>query len=303
MEGCMTTVYQDKLPPLGFFGIDLRKGSHDARERGVCALEAVAWLAGEPHSDKPRCACPVIGAFVIAWNDALPTDEDRNRLLKPLIPRLVGSRSTKAVEKQRSYLALDWLIRVQTPAWLELRDDLKPHAAALRSLDAIRDMATARAAGPFVIAARDSASAAWAAAWDAARAAAGDAAGDAAWDAARASARAAAGDAARDAARASARAAAWDAARASARAAAWDAALAAARASARAAAWDAARASARAAAWDAALAAARAAAGDAAGDAARAAAWAAARDALKPTVAQLQASALDLIDRMLSVTA
>lgn len=181
------TVYREKLPPLGFFGIDLKSGSHSSRERGVCAMEAAAWLAGEPHSDKPQCACPIIGAFVIAWNDALPTDADRNRLLKPLIPRLVGSRSTKAVEKRRSYLALDWLIRVQTPAWLDLRDDLKSHAAALRALDAIQDMRTAKAASASVYAARDSASAAWAAAWDAA----GAAARDAAW--------AAAGDAARDA--------------------------------------------------------------------------------------------------------
>jgi hypothetical protein len=177
------TVYREKLPPLGFFGIDLRKGSHKSRERGVCALEAVAWLAGEPHSDRPQCACPVIAAFVISWNDALPTDEDRNRLLKPLIPRLVGSRSTKAVEERRAYLALDWLIRVQTPAWLDLTDSLKPHAAALRALDAIQDMATAKAAGSTVRGAESAA------------AAAGDAAGDAAWDAAGDAARDAAGDA------------------------------------------------------------------------------------------------------------
>jgi hypothetical protein len=89
---------------------------------------------------------------------------------------------------------------------------------------------------------------------------------------------------------AAARAAAW----ATARAAAWDAAWAAA--------WDAARdaagAAARAAAWDAAWDAARA----AAGDAARAAAWDAARAALAPTVAELQASAVDLFERMIGVS-
>jgi hypothetical protein len=77
---------------------------------------------------------------------------------------------------------------------------------------------------------------------------------------------------------AAARAAARDAARAAAGAAAW----AAAGAAAGAAAWD--------AAWDAAGDAAR----DAAGDAARAAAGA----ALRPTVVTLQASALDLVERM-----
>ena len=88
---------------------------------------------------------------------------------------------------------------------------------------------------------------------------------------------------------------------AAARAAAWDAAGAAARDAARAAAWDAARA----AAWDAAGAAARDAARDAAWDAAGAAAWAAAgaaaRAALRPTVENLQHSALELLDRMIAV--
>jgi hypothetical protein len=110
-----------------------------------------------------------------------------------------------------------------------------------------------------------------------------------------AAARAAAGAAAGDAARA----AAW----AAARAAAGDAARAAARAAAGAAAGDAAGDAAR----DAAGAAAGAAAGDAAWDAARAAASPAARDAaraaLRPTVETLQASALDLLDRMIDPAA
>src|SRR6185436_6421494 len=87
---------------------------------------------------------------------------------------------------------------------------------------------------------------------------------------------AAAGAAARDAARAAAGAAAWDAAAAAAGAAARPPAGAAARDAAGAAAW--------AAAWDA----------------ARAAAGAAAWDALKPTATALQASAFDLLDRMIA---
>ena len=61
------------------------------------------------------------------------------------------------------------------------------------------------------------------------------------------------------------------------------------------------RAAARAAAWDAARAAAWDAAGAAAGAAAWAAAGAAAWDALKPTTEWLQASALDLVNRMIEV--
>ena len=68
-----------------------------------------------------------------------------------------------------------------------------------------------------------------------------------------------------------------------------------------AAAWDAAWDAARDAAWAAARAAAGAAAGAAARDAARAAAWDAAWDVLRPTVEELQRSALGLLDRMIAV--
>jgi hypothetical protein len=118
----------------------------------------------------------------------------------------------------RSYLALDWLVRVQTPAWLRLAG-LTAEAQALESLARIADATTAAQSSPALEVARRKAAAAWAAA----RAAA--------WDAARAAARAAAWDAAR----AAARAAAWDAARAAAWDAAWDAARAAAGDAARAA--------------------------------------------------------------------
>jgi hypothetical protein len=257
-EKAMTTL-PDRLPMIGLDGIVLAVGGHSLREQAVCAMEAVAWLAGEPHSDHPKCACLVIGAFMRSWNDSIGDDATRTRLIKPLLPSLVGTRSTRAVELKRSYLALDWLARVQVPAWLDLRDDLKAHAVALRGLKPLTDTASCRVAQTLLDKARTAAAAAWDAAWAAARAAA--------WDAARAAARAAAWDAAG--------AAAWDAA--------WAAAVAAA--------VDAAGAAARAAAWDAARAAAVAAAVDAAGA------------ALAPTVTVLQASAQDLIKRMVEITA
>jgi hypothetical protein len=80
------------------------------------------------------------------------------------------------------------------------------------------------------------------------------------------------------------------------------AAWAAAWAAARAAAWDAAGAAARAAAWAAAWAAARAAAWDAAWAAARAAARAAACKKLAGTKAELQQSAILLVERMCALT-
>ena len=269
--------------------LTLAHGAHDSRAEGVCLLEAVAWFAGEPHSDRPTCVSPVLAAFGRTWNDRLD-DAERQRLV-PLIPRLVGTAGDADADAVCGWMAVDWLVRTYAPAFLRLPPALADHADRLAALAPITSSADAVAAQPAIDAAR----AAGTAAWDAARAA------SAAW----AATRAAAGDAG-DAARAAS--AAWAATRAAA-GDAGDAAWAAARA-ARApgvpAAWaagDAARDAARAAsaAWAAAWAAARAAAGDAAGDAAWDAAWAAAGAALAPTVAALHESAHALFARMIAV--
>lgn len=86
----------------------------------MCAMEMVAWLAGEPHSDEPACACPVVGAFVRACNDAMD-DPLRNRYLRPLVPVLVNSRTTAAGERARSFLVLNALVREFVPALLRRR--------------------------------------------------------------------------------------------------------------------------------------------------------------------------------------
>ena len=153
--------------------LSLKSGNHSPNDTQMCVMEAASYIAGEPWSDHPQCACPVITDFMISWNDSLPSDAERDRLLKPLIPLVVGTRSTPAVEEKRSYMALDWLIRVHTPKWLEMVPALHEQAKALRELDAIVDMAGATAAGVKVRLASKDAAAAGAAAGDAAGAAAG----------------------------------------------------------------------------------------------------------------------------------
>ena len=210
--------------------IVLDKGSHEPN-KGMCVMEAVAYVAGEEWSDRPRCASPVIGAFMRSWNDSLDT-EGRQRL-KPYIPRLVGTAASQEVEEARSFMAGDWQVRVFTPAWLELAG-VTEAAAVLRSLPPLMDPGAVNAAIPAIQGAKKEGAAAWTAA--------GTAAGDAAW----------------------------------------------------AAAWTAAWTAAGAAAWAAARAAARGAAGDAARDAAK--------QKLEPTKVELQASAFDLLDRMIEVS-
>ena len=151
--------------------IHLLKGSHEDFAAGVCAMEAVAFLAGEPHSDFPACACPVISAFMRNWNDSL-SDNDRDRLLKPYLPRLVGTRATPEIENKRAWMATDWLARECAPAWLRAAQ-LVEHADRLMSLAPILDEITAQTAQPDLDAAR---SAAWSAAESAAESAARSAA-------------------------------------------------------------------------------------------------------------------------------
>jgi len=222
-------------------GISLKAGAHSP-DSTFCVMEAAAWIAGEPWSDHPQCVSPVIGELLRAWNDALPKDADRDRLLKPLIPRIIGTANGSDLETRRSLMAADWLVRVHTPAWLRLAG-LVTQAESLERLPEIASTEQIPSLlGPLEAVRKDAyaaGDAAWAAAWAAARAAAGAAA----W--------AAAGDAAGDAA------------------------------------------------WAAARDAARDAAGDAAWAAARDAAGAAAKKKLAPTVAKLQESALQLVNRMI----
>jgi hypothetical protein len=175
--------------------IKLMSGSHDGKSGNLCAMEAASYLAGEPHSDHPECVSPVIASYMRGWNDGMRSDAERE-LLKPWVVKVLHTKTTPEDEETRAFLALDWLVRVHTPAWLDLAG-LTDHGANLRNLPALTSTEICLAVQQTVSAARD-------AAWDAARDAAWDAAGDATWaaagDAAGAAAWAAARDAARDAA-------------------------------------------------------------------------------------------------------
>ena len=124
--------------------MDLRAGGHDDLSRGMCILEAVSFVAREEWSDHPQCVCPAITSFLRSWNDGLPDDE-RNALLRDLIPKVVGTRSTRDVEWSRALLALDWLVRQYLPAWLRLTHHAESAVAfeatptpGLSDIDALR---------------------------------------------------------------------------------------------------------------------------------------------------------------------
>ena len=164
-------------------GRPLLHGAH-APDGKMCVMEAVAYVAGEPWSDHPACVCSVIGAFLRRWNDDL-NDTDR-QMLKPFVPRLIGTKATPDIEERRAWMLMDWMIRVYTPAWLELAE-LKEQADVLRALPEMIDDHAAQAAQPKI-------NAAWSAARSAAGSVARSAAVEAAWSAAVEAARSAAGE-------------------------------------------------------------------------------------------------------------
>lgn len=163
-------------------GITLAKGGHHNPSDGLCLLEAAAYVAGERHTDHPDCVSRVLGTFGRHLNDVLP--DDTRQQLVPLIPLLPGTAGD-GLDERRSFMTLDWLIRMWLPTWLELSPACRDAAARVRELGRIVDMVSAERAGPVVRAAREEARAAGAAAWAAAGAAARAAAGDAARAAAR----------------------------------------------------------------------------------------------------------------------
>jgi hypothetical protein len=197
----------------------LAYGTHASPQDGRCAMEWVSYLAGEPHSDQPTCVSPVLRAMCIALNDGL--DQDVRQHLRPYLTRTIGT-AEDGLDTWRGWMAMDWLARAYTPAWLHLAglsdrahrlesaapvNDAQSLALALELLqDARRESRAARArafgsplptgwaaAVAAGVAGREAAWAcAGAAAWAAARIGIGDIAGDRA----RAAARAAAGDAA-----------------------------------------------------------------------------------------------------------
>lgn len=159
----MPTLIKSRIKELA--ALPIMHGSHEPPNgaKEFCVMEAVAWVAGEPHSDHPECACPIITKFLVSWNDALPTDADRDRLLKPLVPSIVGTKANAATESMRSKMAYDWFLTVYTPAWLDLAG-LKSEAQALRDNPSLENCKVARekaaaARDAACAAARDAASA------------------------------------------------------------------------------------------------------------------------------------------------
>jgi hypothetical protein len=99
-----------------FWPYKLRAGHTRNPAGGACAMAAVNWLVHGKHSDRPKCACPVVGRFVMAGNDAMD-DDDRQRLL-PYLHRIAGSRSPEYAQS-RAAIIVSAALRIWAPKWLD----------------------------------------------------------------------------------------------------------------------------------------------------------------------------------------
>jgi hypothetical protein len=147
----------------------LAAGPHRRPGTGRCAMEWVAHIAGEPHTDAPRAVSPVLAAFARTLNDAL--DDDARQRLRPYLARMIGT-SGDGWDPWRTEACAEWLAGECAPAMLA--------HAGVPARDVAAARARARRAEPDRV--------------DGARHATRAAARTAGWDAALAAVRAGGGD-------------------------------------------------------------------------------------------------------------
>jgi hypothetical protein len=133
--------------------LHLDDGSHLSFEDGHCLMEAAAYFAGEPHTDRPQCVSPYLRSFGITLNDRV-SDEQRQDLVR-FVPLVVGTAGD-GLDDRRRWLAADHVIRVTVPMWLDLAG-LTDHAATLRAFTPITDRPSWQATRSAIRAARDAA--------------------------------------------------------------------------------------------------------------------------------------------------
>jgi len=136
----------------------LKEGSHRTPKEGRCAMEWVAHLAGEPHTDTPECVSPVLRDFCVVFNDRV--SGERRQRLRPYLARMIGT-ADDGFDEQRRWLCVDWLLREFMPAFLELAPRHRKDADALRALPAIKSKSDAEHARRILVSVCERSIAGW----------------------------------------------------------------------------------------------------------------------------------------------
>jgi hypothetical protein len=135
---------------------------------------------------RPTC-CRVMDSFVAAWSDE--AEGNARELIERRLPVTTAAAGNRLLHT-RGWMCVDWLIRVHTPAWLEVAGH-RDIAASLRRLPEIRERAALERALAALDEFREWADTSWDAAcatadagpaWEAEVALAWETARDSAWD-------------------------------------------------------------------------------------------------------------------------
>ena len=103
------------MSPVTHQTVKLSKGKHTGPNDGACMMELASMLADEPFSDHPASVCPTIGSFLRAYNDVI--DEARRQDLYAYAARIVGSRSSEAVQRARAERLAAWTSSLRQRRW------------------------------------------------------------------------------------------------------------------------------------------------------------------------------------------
>src|SRR5579875_2144644 len=120
--------------------VKLSKGKHITPEDGACVMELASLLAGEPFNDHPACACPVIGSFLRAYNDSI--DDGRRQDLYEYASRIVGSRASGAVQRERAERLAEWELELRRRRWTRRMLPERMRAVGLRRRHALDTVGT-----------------------------------------------------------------------------------------------------------------------------------------------------------------
>src|SRR4051794_29307985 len=80
--------------------VTLARGKHTSPRNGACVMELASMLAGEEFTDRPATVCPVVAAFLRAYNDAV--DDVRRQDLYRYASIAVGSRADWPATRARA---------------------------------------------------------------------------------------------------------------------------------------------------------------------------------------------------------
>jgi hypothetical protein len=94
------------MSPTSFQTVRLARGRHQSPDQGACVMELASMLASEPFSDHPRSVCPVVAAFLRAYNDGLP--DDRRQDLYEYAAKVVGTAGGRRLSRARARHCLTW---------------------------------------------------------------------------------------------------------------------------------------------------------------------------------------------------